>query len=169
MGSVVFTRWFFIFALTLAGVAGFFWRDIAEQSSDDLHHAFFDADQPVEVSSDDVARYLVRTAPAQSKPDAPLGVSDIRLESRSAGKVIASARLKLSPATGTYPHLIIELSEAAGRKGRSLDLSPSEYEHGIGLADERVRFKFDPRPGEEHLVVRAAYPNPKVTVEKAAE
>lgn len=158
MGSFVFTRWFALIAISLVAVAGFFWRDVAEQSSDGVHGVFFEADRPAEVGTDDVARYLARALSAQSKLAGQFEVSEVRLESRSAGQVLASAQLKRTNARGPYPHLIVELSAKDGSKGRQVILSPADYEHGAGLSDERVRFKFEPRPGDDHLDVRAGLP-----------
>ena len=160
MGSFVFTRWFALIAISLVGVAGFFWRDVAEQSSDGMHGVFFEADRPAEVGTDDVARYLARSSSVQSKLAAQFEVSDVRLESRSAGQVLASAQLKRTNARGPYPHLIVELSAKDRSKGRQVFLSPADYEHGAGLSDERVRFKFELRPGDDHLDVLAGSPDP---------
>lgn len=157
MTPSLFNRWLFMAGLVLIGAFFFWWADISEQSSDGLqgvvsHHAL-----PAEVQVDDIDRFRSLHSGIQAD-ESKLELSDVRLEARKAGVVTASAHLTSMSSGMPYPHLVVVLSGADGQALRSIDLSPSQYEHGSALSDERVRFKFDFRAAERGLEAHASYP-----------
>jgi hypothetical protein len=154
-------RWVLIALVVLTALLAFFWHDLVEQSGDSMHGFLSSTVVHDEVSASDLEHAHVRYGRKHNDP-AQIEVSDIQFESRSVGQSIVSARMISSVDGNDYPHLLVVMSAEDGHALRTVDLAPSEYEHGSAPSDERVRFNVEVQDGERRIRAHASYPGEPV-------
>ena len=161
MRDLLLNRWVIMAIGLLVIFAALFGRDIYEQSTDAARGYLGTTDKPLDVLPYEVVGATVRAARTHNEP-ANLSVSDIKIETRSVGVSILSARLSNTVAGNDYPNVAVVLKGPDGKVQRTVEFTPSQYEHAAVLAagEERIRFNLALNATEGRMSAHATYPAP---------
>jgi hypothetical protein len=151
-----FNRWVFYVLVPIIAIAAHSWRDVAEQSADSVRGLLGSGSPYQDATIGRLASQAIRLE-RQRNDAAQVSTSELQFESRTAAEAVVSIRLISRNQGNDYPHLVVSLKSSLGTLLRTVDLDPTQYEHGTELEDERVRFTIELHSGEQRIAIRPLY------------
>ena len=159
MIAFFFNRWVLMTLLVASILPAFFARIAWEQYGDRARTMIGSTDEPRDVALADLAAAKVRYGQPRND-SSQIVLTDVKFETRSAGLTVIGAHLLTTVAGNDYPNLVVDIKSSDATLLRTLELTPSQYEHGTTLTDEHIRFSVELRSGEARIAAHPSYPLP---------